>query len=307
MGGLGNQLFQYAFAQYVSSVKSEKVEFNDLNGSMRKRSDNKPEIAGFNITGDFISIGRGFLDKLLGKWIGLLTRVTLSDSQSLAKRIVRILALWNCTLFASLKYKKLTVVFVSPNVGFTNWRPTFLNQLCLGYFQTYRFAQHPNVKQKLLNMRPIDFESEILKYQTLSRIERPLLVHIRLGDYKNEPKFGLISPDYYFSAIREQMRDGKYKKIWVFSDEISEFEKYIPPEYLVFVRLIPNVGANTTSLLEVMRMCEGYVIANSTLSWWAAFLSHNQESIVYYPKPWFAALPEPLDLVPEKWVSRPRQ
>lgn len=307
MGGLGNQLFQYAFAQYVESVSRVMVEFNDLNRSMRKTNDKKPEIAGFDVSGNFDLPGQGYLDKFLGKWLGLVTRVTLSSSQSFLKRIVRTLALWNCTLLASLKYKQLTVVFVSPEVGFTRWNPTVLNQLCLGYFQTYRFAQHPVVKQKLLNMRPIGSEEEILKYEALSRIELPLLVHIRLGDYKNEPQFGLISPSYYFAAIREQMRDGKYRKIWVFSDEISEFERYIPPEFLSFVRLIPNVGANTSSLLEVMRMCEGYVIANSSLSWWAAFLSYNQESRVYYPKPWFAALPEPLDLFPIKWISRPRQ
>jgi len=307
MGGLGNQLFQYAFAQYVESVTREPVSFNDLNRSMRKRNDNKPEIAGFNVGGDFDLDGQGFIDKFLGKWLGLLTRVTLSTNQSLPKKIIRILATWNCTLLASLKYKQLTAVFVSPEIGFTRWNPTVLNQLCLGYFQTYRFAQHPDVKQKLLSMRPIDSEVEILKFVALSKIEIPLLVHIRLGDYKNEPQFGLISPSYYLAAIREQMRVGKYKKIWVFSDEISEYESYIPPEFLGFVRLIPNVGANTSSLLEVMRMCEGYVIANSTLSWWAAFLSYKQEPIVYYPKPWFAGLPEPLDLFPTKWISRPRQ
>ncbi len=307
MGGLGNQLFQYAFAQYVESVTREPVNFNDLNRSMRKRDDNKPEIAGFNVSGDFDLNGKGCLDKFLGKWLGLLTRVTLSSNQSLPKKIVRILAIWNCTLLASLKYKQLTAVFVSPEIGFTRWNPTVLNQLCLGYFQTYRFAQHPDVKQKLLNMRSIDSEAEILKFEALSKTEIPLLVHIRLGDYKNEPQFGLISPSYYFSAIRENMRDRKFKKIWVFSDEISEFERYIPPEFLDIVRLIPNVGANTTSLLEVMRMCEGYVIANSTLSWWAAFLSHNQDAKVYYPTPWFAALPEPLDFFPTKWISRPRQ
>ena len=306
MGGLGNQLFQYAFAQYVESISRERVTFNDLNRSMRKKKDNKPEIAGFNVNGDFDLDGQGYLDKFLGKWLGLLIRVTLSSSHCLLKRIIRILALWISTLLASLKYRQFTAVFVSPEVGFTRWKPTVLNQLCLGYFQTFRFAQHPDVKEKLLKMRPIDFEEEILKYQALSRIESPLLVHIRLGDYKNEPQFGLISPSYYFAAIREQMRDGKYGKIWVFSDEISEFERYIPPEFLDFVRLIPNVGANTTSLLEVMRMCQGYVIANSTLSWWAAFLSHNQDSKVCYPTPWFAALPEPLDLFPTKWISRPR-
>jgi hypothetical protein len=307
MGGLGNQLFQYAFARHVNLVESEAVEFNNLNGSVRKRNDNKPEIAGFNVSGDFDFHVQGYLDKFLGKWLGLLTRVTLSSNQTLPRRILRALVLWNCIIFASLKYRQLTVVFVSQEVGFTHWKPTFLNQLCLGYFQTYRFAQHPDVKQKLLNMRPIDFEPEILKYEALSRIELPLLVHIRLGDYKNEPRFGLISPSYYLSAIREQMRDGTYKKIWVFSDEISEFERYIPPEFLSLVRLIPNVGANTASLLEVMRLCKGYVIANSTLSWWAAFLAYNQESKVYYPKPWFAALPEPLDLFPAEWISRPRQ
>lgn len=306
MGGLGNQLFQYAFAQYVVIENSVQLDFNDLNGSMRRKNDNKPEIAGFNVSGDFNFDGQGCLNKVLGKWLGLLTRVTLSSNQSLPKRIVRTLAIWNCTFVASLKFRQLTVVFVSPEVGFTHWNPTVLNQLCLGYFQTYRFAQHPDVKRRLLNMRPIDYEREIHEYKVLARIELPLLVHIRLGDYKNEPQFGLISPSYYFSAIRDQMRDGKYRKIWVFSDEISEFERYIPPEFLSFVRLIPNVGSNTSSLLEVMRMCEGYVIANSTLSWWAAFLSYNQESEVYYPKPWFASLPEPLDLFPVKWTSRPR-
>ena len=307
MGGLGNQLFQVAFGMFVEATESKLVTFNDLNGSMRKGTDGKPEIAGFKSTVQFNMNSPNLLDVLLGKCLGLITRISLSPNQTHCKKVVKFIAVCFSHFLGALKYKSIVRVFVSPEIGFTTWEPCKSVQICSGYFQTHRFADNLNVKELLMQMRPVIDDEETKKYKTLARLELPLLVHIRLGDYKNEKQFGLVSTSYYFSAIRSQMEQGNFKRIWVFSDEISEYEKYIPDEYLAIVRLIPSVGTSTASLFEVMRMCEGYVIANSTLSWWAAFLSYNQLAKVHYPDPWFAQLNEPRDLFPSGWIALNRE
>jgi hypothetical protein len=307
MGGLGNQLFQVAFGMFVEVIGMKLVTFNNLNGSMRMSPDGNPEVAGFKSTLRFDVTPPRFLDSMLGKCLGLVTRISLDPMQTHRKNVIKFMAVCLSHFLGALKYKSIVRVFVSPEIGFTNWIPSKSDQLCSGYFQTYRFANNPKVKEFLMQLKPAIKEETIEYYRSLARIEMPLLVHIRLGDYKNEEQFGIVSTSYYFSAIRAQIEEGKFEKIWVFSDEISEYQKYIPEEYLGIVRLIPSVGTRTVSLFEVMRMCQGYVIANSTLSWWAAFLSYNQEAKVYYPDPWFAQLNPPRDLFPTAWFALSRE
>jgi hypothetical protein len=62
-------------------------------------------------------------------------------------------------------------------------------------------------------------------------------------------------------------------------------------------------GLTASENLELMRLAKGFIIANSTFSWWGAFLSREKNCLVTYPSPWFSDLANPPMLFPEKWVG----
>jgi hypothetical protein len=131
--------------------------------------------------------------------------------------------------------------------------------------------------------------------------EKPLIVHVRLSDYRVEDNFGIPSKSYYSSAINNQIQMGSYKKIWLFSDEPKEAIAFIPEDYLDLIRNISLEVTDPICTLQVMRLGHGYVIANSTFSWWGAYLSRSENPNVIYPKPWFQGMPDPIELCPPSW------
>lgn len=138
-------------------------------------------------------------------------------------------------------------------------------------------------------------------FKSLALVERPLLVHVRLGDYQLEKQFGILSPEYYKAAIEYSWQRSEFNKIWLFSDQPKDAIHFVPQQYRGKTRLIEGEGLDSAETLQIMSLCHGYVIANSSFSWWAASLSDFKDPIVIGPKPWFKALPEPNNLMPPHW------
>jgi len=65
-----------------------------------------------------------------------------------------------------------------------------------------------------------------------------------------------------------------------------------------------NIDNSSASTLEAMRFGRGYVIANSTFSWWGAYLSHTDHAEVIAPDPWFQGMDSPDSLIPRNWQKR---
>ena len=128
---------------------------------------------------------------------------------------------------------------------------------------------------------------------------------MRLGDYQGEDQFGIPSSDYYENAIESLWVTGIYKKIWLFSDQPEDAIQRIPQKYREITRVISSIGLESAETLMIMTLCHGYVIANSSFSWWGAFLRENQNAPVIAPQPWFISLVEPSELVPSQWTRLP--
>ena len=92
-----------------------------------------------------------------------------------------------------------------------------------------------------------------------------------------------------------------FGKIWLFSDEPEEALSAIPSAYRNHIRVIPNLDSIPATTLELMRLGHGYVIANSSFSWWAASLSRNVGSQIVAPSKWFKGKEDPVDLIPAQW------
>jgi hypothetical protein len=134
-------------------------------------------------------------------------------------------------------------------------------------------------------------------------------VHFRRGDYLKHKGYsrgiGAVGYEYYDNAIHMlKSRLPAETKYFIFSDEIEAVEReYKPSVPATFVNMFQ--GGNFFDKIRLMSICQHNIIANSTFSWWSAWLNSNSEKIVIHPIPWFANMPEKdtRDLFPEGWIA----
>jgi hypothetical protein len=129
-------------------------------------------------------------------------------------------------------------------------------------------------------------------------------VHFRRGDYTEQyASIGALSAAYYDRAIAAlRARLPRETTYYFFSDEIEVVEReYRPDVPHVFVKCFDH--ANYYDKIRLMALCEHNIIANSTFSWWAAWLNANPEKCVIAPKRWFAGYKhDERDICPQEWL-----
>ena len=129
-------------------------------------------------------------------------------------------------------------------------------------------------------------------------------LHIRRGDYltpENAETHCLCSPSYYQNAIQYIVQRVENPHFFIFSDDITwVFDNFKMP----YPYTIVNVNDSYTGYydLELMRNCKHNIIANSTFSWWGAWLNENPNKIVIAPQRWFMNQEEEIDIIPSSWV-----
>jgi hypothetical protein len=305
MGGLGNQLFQYAYALRQSRENSSKVFLNPNLAVVRTDELGNPEISKYLLDSKVIIEPSITEPKIIKKFIG--TGLRLSNLQNRYKSffLSKCFSLVNRVLL-SIYFQENVKMFFSRNTGYWFSKVENRSSLSVGYFQSHRYSDHKEDLDVLRELVPLNINPEQQSLLRSAEIESPLVVHVRLADYRMENSFGIPSQNYYQSAIVSQFHSGLYKKIWLFSDEPDEAINFIPEDYLDKVRNISQTIKDPIWTLEAMRLGKGYVIANSTFSWWGAYLSHTKEPVVVYPKPWFQGMPDPIDICPPSWRPFPR-
>ncbi len=123
-------------------------------------------------------------------------------------------------------------------------------------------------------------------------------LHVRRGDYVGHPCHPVASREYYREAMI-RMRARGIRLFEVFSDDLKWCEQYVTGRDVELVDI-----AEPGLALARMSECQSFIIANSTFSWWAAYLGEHPEKHVIYPSVWFAgdyACYDTRDLCPPDW------
>lgn len=193
-------------------------------------------------------------------------------------------------------------------------RYTFLPELPLrngirsvylfGYWQAHQFANavEPEVRASLQFKRFAEGKTRAL-LQEISSCEVPVSLHIRRGDYTLAAEGKIALPfNYYEQAISMVRQRWPEAVFFVFSDDIAYARERIPAEVrAVFVSHNDDLTAHDD--LRLMAACHHHVIANSSFSWWGAWLNPRAEKWVIAPKYW-KLKPESYypDLTPPAWT-----
>lgn len=302
-GGLGNQLFQYSAALSISAKDSCELFVEQDLGKPRGSIANSAEILTFQLPlipqalNSSRLLPRVFMERVVG--YSLRTGIKRNKFESI--KIVRKAQNLVSAILISISIRTPVKLQTGEGVGYSKLKETHKNTYLIGYFQSYKYAQ---ANKKLLQKIRIESDGEELKFlRGISFSERPLVVHCRFGDYLKEKDFGIPSAEYYKKAILEICEQRKFRSIWVFSDDLDLAAKKLNLEDDLPIRWINTVDNSTTSTIQAMRLGYGYVIANSSFSWWAAFLSHQADATVIAPKPWFMNLESPSELIPPTWTE----
>lgn len=156
-----------------------------------------------------------------------------------------------------------------------------------GYWQHYKYFEKTSLDifEELTLKEALDLKAE----KWLSQIkndEASVAVHVRRGDYVTDSGanylMGVLPIEYYHNAINYIQKKVSNPSFYFFSDDLDWVKKNIKtnaPAYFVD-------GNVDYADLDLMRHCNHNIIANSTFSWWGAFLNRNPNKIVIAPKQW---------------------
>lgn len=303
-GGLGNQLFQLSAALAVA--KEDEVVIEWINSRARLNSNHLAEISDFELPKNVTFRESHNFQILSSKAVGYLLRVGVNPRKYEDYALFRKIASTAASLINILTFRKYVQIGLNQGVGYFPKvsKKSSASLHLIGYFQTYKWSEDSAGSSSLANISIRQPSEALISLTNLAEQEDPLVIHMRFGDYRLENSFGLLTPEYYQESIRELWKSNVYKTAWVFSDEIDEARKYLQGLDIKEIRYIANVADSSAQTLEAMRLGKGYVIGNSSFSWWAARLSRNPGAKVIAPSPWFIGQKEPEELIPPNWVRR---
>lgn len=263
MGGLGNQLFQFAAGLFIESTTQKKPMFMTSWGSN---------------TLDVRSGSRDTQRKLMISDL-------IDDSEISTKSRIGV---------ASLKLRSLInpAVWISETdtSDFPLERISNSTRILVGYFQRIKYVEH------ISN----EFQNRLKQSETFSQIlpltaEPIISIHIRYGDYLHDPNtrsvHGLTAMSYYVEGARLLLAENPYNQIIIFSDEPERaFTHFVAAFGPTSIKISASNGTTELDDLRTMARSSGLVISNSSFSWWAAWIASTYVgSQIIAPKPWFSS------------------
>jgi len=290
-GGLGNQLFQLGLAQKLSKVSV--VNLSPWKNQIRTDDQGKAWIGSFKLSETYAQ-STGLLDHALMSYSRLIFKLALLEKKK--KSVTLIIRALRKFMTVAPQIFRVRVVSVSETGDFEI--PNLLRRnYIVAYFQTEEAAKV--LKVTLREELKAITSSEIMAKSEGNEV---LVLHIRRTDYKGNKDIGLLSPDYFSTALELAATKFRWNALWLFSDEPTEALDMIPTEFRDRLQVVSSALDNPIEVLSQMILGNSYILSNSTFGWWAAQMSVNQPHFVIAPKKWFAHMDEPRGLIPESWI-----
>ena len=259
-GGLGNQMFEYAFGRAMTTRYGEDLHLDTWAFWNDKLRDY--ELDKYNIQAN----GRRYLKRAL------------------------------CNIMWNVKIHFFSIPVLEKCLGMEYEKEVFgLQEISknadylVGCWQNCEYFSE--IKNDLRQELKYTGELTLMQLEKIQQMqsEESVAMHIRRGDYLTETCQKIycnLTKDYYERAIQYLKEQGINPKIYIFSDDINWCkEEYKDWQDVEFID--ETLSQNQHTDLELMRNCKHFVIANSTFSWWASWLSENEKKIVIAPSQWF--------------------
>lgn len=276
--GLANRMFQYAFALKLKSL-GYNVDIDEHTFKPRYNFE------GLNLRDVFENIDLKESCPSKFKYAindGYLAKLYRKGSEFLPN--FRYIERWN------LRY--------DPNIYYKATKDC----IYVGFWISYKYFE--DCKNDILSAFKFKQFVDLNNLNILKEINdsESVSVHFRKNvDYlKNLPN--ACPPDYYYKSISEIRKRVKNPKFFFFSDNWDWVRENIKGIVYTPIDWNPSYGPNSYYDMQLMSCCKHNIIANSTYSWWAAYLNNNHGKIVCAPYSWFGKM-DINDVVPKEWLK----
>lgn len=285
IGGLGNQMFQYAVARSLA---------------MRTGGEALLDIAAYDTFRVFpYSLGD------LSVRAGIARPEQVYRLRRAAERGVRAILARRVPILRSLQHDH---VVVEKHFHFDPGVLRLRGNVYLeGYWQSEKyFAEHRDVIRADLQVRtPPDAFNADMARRIRAAGANAVSLHIRRGDYITNPSanafHGSCEPSYYRAALAALVGHGIQPVVFAFSDDPEWARTHLALDAPCTFVVQDDPGRSVEDL-RLMSLCSHHVIANSTFSWWGAWLGHNPARRVIAPATWFKGSDwDTRDLIPSSW------
>ncbi len=266
IGGIGNQMFQYAFALALKQKYPDeevKLDTSHFNGYSLHN--------GFEIERNF-GLQLPIAD---GKELRKLTYYSPNYKVS---RIIRKL----------LGYRKTE--YKEPRL-FTFWKEALDrvgNCYYEGSWQNEKYFKEcsDEIRKAFTFKQQLGDKNEEL-LNAINATES-VSIHVRRGDYLSDPTYqGICDLPYYKNAIQYIKEHIKAPHFYIFSNDAKWCEEFIAPLCEDYTIIDWNGGIKSWADMQLMSLCNHNIVAHSSFSWWAAWLNNHDNKIVVSPKGWF--------------------
>jgi len=298
-GGLGNQMFQYAIGKSISLQYGSDFQIESKYGFINDFYERSFGLSHFNIKAHQVDL------KILPR------KLVKSSKYAFIQKIIDFFDNRFPFLNYLLDSKHWNIVY-EKNLYFN---PSVFNssknQYLIGYWQSERYFK--NIRAELLNEFSLKEPLDSINYQFSEKIKNTnsVGVHYRrlhgiskgLISKSNSTVLGIVSDEYYKKAIEYMKNHNKEMILFVFSDDINWVKRNVEfNEKVVYV----DINGDDKNYLDLflMSLCKHQIIANSSFSWWAAWLNQNESKIVISPSKWY--INEAMnknDTIPSNWIK----
>lgn len=278
IGGLGNQLFILSAGLWLAKKFDVELIVDMARGKVTGHQHGS-SIEGFIEGVKFRNLGRSNFEV---KLTGLIDR--MSRRNDAISNLRQLLGGSYCS--RQIGYDPRIELLSSPRA-------------ITGYFQTYRYVEDLDIVNKIKIKSPTEWLQNQLKEISSDGF---VAMHIRRGDYeKVSDLYGLLDTNYYVRAIKSIPVPYQNLPIWVFSDDPKQSETITSLiKGKKFKIVSPPPESEAFESLFLMSKARVNLIANSTFSWWGAYLSNHHTVIA--PETWYKGMEEPMDLIPKSWI-----
>lgn len=282
MDGLGNQMFQYAFARYLQVVYNMPIIFETTklqSGSYRKLGIqflNIPLVDNKRIGSQecrFATKLENYIFKYISKLVRIYAEKGLHISMNGSDGYNKMIKWGFYTTNDSIIYHPFSKTYKK-------------NIFVRGYFQSEKyFKDIASIIKYELKVKEIN-NIQVLKLAEKMFKENSICIHIRRGDYIGSKFFEVCTEKYYREAVEYIIEKVKNSMMYVFSNSIEDLV-WIKENYTFLGKAYyVSEGNNEFEDLYLMYHCKHHIISNSTFSWWGSYLKENSDGYTICPEKW---------------------
>lgn len=273
--GLGNQMFQYAFARKMQEIYGDFIHL-DTQSYRRNKGKRSFSLSNF-VLNDKVTYGNTVLERLIDTYIKVKRKIIRTNKDTKNKDI-------------SYSFEKKGLYLNDNTFGYVDYdyNSKRKNKYVMGSWMNYKFVRDiEDVLKKEFSVKK-ELTEENQKLINEIKNKNSVCIHIRLGDYLSpEWSYLNVCTAKYYKESYERMKEKLDNPTFYVFSNTSKDLKWIKENYsfLSDCNFI-DMGNCDYEDLELMKNCHHFIISNSTYSWWAQFLSPYENKIVMAPSIW---------------------